>query len=513
MNSFIHSSEGIIAIIVIAIMLAYIMISLAISRKRDAIRQFSFFSVQIVIILLITFAFCVIFYIKEVYDRYITIPKSGLASVELSLVDMQANTLAISALVVTLAGIVLTILTIYKEKKAEINNNLVEESIIKLRNAEEAIKGLANIVSIQFVGEKHKECYYDAIQQFIEKSKNSVDGAFYTHFRVALISITSYMLSAQHNEINSVKEYDVIISAAEEIINNSDASNIDAQFAYLEALHALYQKIKYSIQKQPTSAEPDIKKALKYLKRVSGSIDDSFGHIANLYGLIYLWSGIAELRTQKDKDGINHLNHSLMYFEDALEKSPNKYEFYNHKAVALQQIYDVTGNSDTHEELINTYQKIYDLKPDYYKAHLNHAGMIIRDVRKELGLANLNTFPNYWEWIEQEHNNIDFERVLEQIKEAKEKLEKVQRLKPDFINGYYKMGEALTIEIVLIAKLKIPNLLFDRVKSAKDNFARARAISNDAIACMYCEYGLYRLIGEIQKASEVQREIATIQKK
>lgn len=185
--------------------------------------------------------------------------------------------------------------------------------------------------------------------------------------------------------------------------------------------------------------------------------------------------------------------------------------------MALQQIYDVSGSSETYDEFVKIYDQIYELNPDYYKAYLNHAGMIIKAVRKKLELGNLDTFPDYKGWVEQEQPNIDsatYDDALSQIEEAIVKLKKVQKLKPDFINGYYKMGEAVTIKIMLMNKLEKPveqkNL---EKKTAEESFSRARAISEDAIACKYCEYAFYQLIGDNDRAEKIKEEIAAAHRK
>ena len=121
----------------------------------------SLVGVYVVIIVLVLFAVFALFLVDKRYDNYMNMlaqsPRTD--PVEVSVLDMQANTLTISTLVVTIAGIVLTVLTIYKERKAEISKKALDESIAKIQQAEDAIKSLSNIVSLTFVGEKQRECY------------------------------------------------------------------------------------------------------------------------------------------------------------------------------------------------------------------------------------------------------------------------------------------------------------------------------------------------------------------
>lgn len=102
--------------------LLLVMIISILCRKNNSLQTWwaknkSFLHIDFVVILLLAFSVYVVSYIKNNYDRYASIPNDGISAIEFSLVDMQANTLAICALVVTLASIILTILTIYKEKR------------------------------------------------------------------------------------------------------------------------------------------------------------------------------------------------------------------------------------------------------------------------------------------------------------------------------------------------------------------------------------------------------------
>ena len=315
--------------------------------------------------IVLIFFIVVICRIDRLYSRYSNLPRNELTDIEITLADMQANTMVICTLAVTTAGLVLTLLTLYKERKNEINERVIQDNIRKIAEAEEAIKGLSNIVSITFVNEKQREVYYDVAKQFV--NNNDKTSTFYNHFRIALISITDYILDSKKDEINNIKEYDLIISAAKEIINNSDDLSIEAQFAYLEALHALYQKIKHTVQLNPANTADDIKLAHYYLRKVSGSIDDTFGHISNLTGLIELWTGIALIRNKEKDKGKRSLEKSLINFDDAIIKNTSKLEFYNHKSVALQQLYDITHEDRIHDELIEIYEFVIGKSRAYFQ--------------------------------------------------------------------------------------------------------------------------------------------------
>ena len=479
------------------------------SYKKYFYRTISMSAVYAVVFVVLIFFIVVICRIDRLYSRYSNLPRNELTDIEITLADMQANTMVICTLAVTTAGLVLTLLTLYKERKNEINERVIQDNIRKIAEAEEAIKGLSNIVSITFVNEKQREVYYDVAKQFV--NNNDKTSTFYNHFRIALISITDYILDSKKDEINNIKEYDLIISAAKEIINNSDDLSIEAQFAYLEALHALYQKIKHTVQLNPANTADDIKLAHYYLRKVSGSIDDTFGHISNLTGLIELWTGIALIRNKEKDKGKRSLEKSLINFDDAIIKNTSKLEFYNHKSVALQQLYDITHEDRIHDELIEIYEFVIGKSRKYYKTYLNYAGTIIRDIKYEMGLQMLDSFPDFSKYMRNQEDEY-YKMLCTKIDNAIDKLTNVQAIAPDFINGYYKMIEALTIKILLLRILGDSNVL-PLIENVRRNIYKAHGISTISIPCLYCEYAFHMLIGEVATAESIKMHILNIKGK
>lgn len=508
-----QNSLAVIGVLVVLVFLLIIkeIISFAITRRRvykkylARMKSVSMTGIYIVTIILSILSVYIIHHINSLRERYSQLSMDQLSGVEITLADMQANTLTICAIVLTITTIIISLLMLYKERKSEINERRIDENIKEIEDAEEAIKKLSNIVSMTFVGEKQRECYYDAVNQIIESNREN--SPFYNHFLIAKMSMISNYVDSRDDEINLNSVYTQLIATADEILSRDDVTEIDSQFAYLEALHALYLKIKNSVQTNSKTEEEDIDKAFRYLNRVSGISSDTFGHINNLAGLTYLWVGMAQVRKERIDEGKRNIEHSLAHLNLAIEKNREKIEFHNHKAVALQQLYDLTTDEALNMELMKTYEYILSIRPTYAKANLNYAGTILRNVKREMKLPMLDRFPDFRKYIQ--IPEVDYSKLLNQLDIAKEKLYIAQREAPYFVNNYYKMSEVITVQLVIYSLqhgTPMPGQIVKLVLEAKNCFEKANEISKQSIPCMLCECAFRRFIGEDPIADEIEEK-------
>ena len=392
----------------------------ALSSDKKKLNRESFAGIYITIGILIVFAMLAISYLKVNYDSFKS--ATSVATVDpitASIANMQTATLAISSLVVTLASIIIAILTLYRDRKTELNNQAIDESLKKLAKADSELQALSSIISIQFIDERQRECYYDAIIQYLKEIEDNSDDFLYNRFRVTQLSVMNGMAQNERNPIKQQEQYQTIVEIAEKIINDKKTTTLDKQFSALEILHALYYIIKLKIDQCPDSANYDIDKAKRYTNNRSLFGNDSFGHIANTKGLIHLWSGIAKIRMEKKEKAVYYFKESLKYFNEALYINPNKKEFLNHKGVALQQLYDIEPSEKTKLELGNTLELISSLSPQYGKGQLNYASFMVRELRNMLGLKPLRDFPDYQTKISKEYT---FETLNKYALAAKNKI-------------------------------------------------------------------------------------------
>lgn len=493
----------IICLFVLIFIILFFQITSFFRRFRKKTINRSTLSISFPIILLIIFSCFVLMYIKTNYDAYKkAIENNSISVVELSVVDMQASTLAISALVVTLASIILTILTLYHEKRNEENKKDIEKSVQKIKQTETELRTLASLTSIQFIDERQRECYFDAIQQYIESKQDISENFLYAHFRIAYMNIIDGLSKNETNRELQLEHNNSIVMIAREILTSESSITLEKEIALLGMLHSLYQIIRLKIDTCPSSARDDIRLAMSYMKRVSTASIDSYGHIANIKGLINMWSGIAMARTGENRQAIQYLKKSLPFFDAALDKSPNKIEFLNHKAVALQQLYDqnkILNDESIKEQLLAILDRMLSINPQYPKALLNKASLIVREIRKELSLPPLSMFPDYSK-VKLSITSSKYSEVKKMAQQAEELLDKLQKIHPMMINVHYKMGELLTLSIVLI---KHKNQNYNKEKNkAVISFNKARELNPNHLSYLYCRYAFSSLFPDEMKKEQ-----------
>lgn len=384
-----------------------------------------------------------------------------------NLISMQANTLSVTVTIVTISCIIISVLTIYRERKTEVNNQKVEDSLKMLEKTESVIQEIAAISSVLLLNGSQKEFLLSIVKEEIGKqsfSKENTDIAT-AHFQMILLNL---ILGDQHympKNMSEIKKYDIIISCANEIIENEKSTNLSISFAYVERAHAAFQKLKTSTDTDDIEQiKKNIKTADDYV-RCLNKITDTSGNINNLHGLVELWSGIAKIRinnmqkTESKKiqsECLNHFNAALNYFDKAIYNNENKKEFLNHKIVTLLRISDVVNGSVRSKALkickaIKICKKINKIDSNYLKAYINHADAVARKIRLKLnGKYVWNADIQHKEFNFLEINPIlkgkyTETKLLMSIRkyrdEALEAIQKAIAIDPCFANSYYKRVE------------------------------------------------------------------------
>lgn len=407
MNVYIITS---IVLVSIFLVLGIILHSIHIKRLN---KDGSFIVVEIIFILLIILGMLIIREVADYYEKTVSVDSdSQQNSQEVSsedkddsvlinsLVEMQANTLSVTAIIITISSIIISALTIYRERKTEINSEKVDQSIKMLDNTNKMIQELAAISSIMLLNNKQQEVFISIIKQEVEKlgKTSEYSNVAYSHFHMILMDMTLfnqyYMIGKEHG----YSEYDEIIQNAKKIIENEESTQLSINFAYIERVHAAYQKLKNSTEDMNTEekmkrVQKNISDAHEYLKDLKKlHIEDFNGHIANLTGLIELWTGIAKIRMYENNDNRaykeeseNHYNEARKCFEYALTKNPYKIEFKNHMIVTLLRLSDVAKNENDKNIYLDKAKKICeeinDKHPSYIKSRINLADTIARQIR------------------------------------------------------------------------------------------------------------------------------------
>lgn len=252
-----------------------------------------------------------------------------------NLISMQANTLSVTVTIVTISCIIISILTIYREKKAEINNQKVEDSLKKLEKTESIIQEIAAISSALLLNDNQKDFFISIFKDEVERmslNKKPQDIAT-AHFQMIMLNIILNDQYYMPKNIEETNKYDMIINSANKIIESEDATHLSVSLAYVERAHAAYQKLKTSTD---TKDVEQIKKNMKHAGDYICSLkkfNDNSGNVLNLKGLIELWTGIAKTRINDitvngkqytPEECLEHYTIAFNYFENAIKKMSTK---------------------------------------------------------------------------------------------------------------------------------------------------------------------------------------------
>lgn len=377
-----------------------------------------------------------------------------------NLISMQANTLSVTVMIVTISCIIISILTIYREKKAEINNQKVEDSLKKLEKTESIIQEIAAISSVLLLKDNQKDFFISIFKDEVERislSKEPQDIAI-AHFQMIMLNI---ILNDQFYMIKNDKDaakYDIIISSANKIIESKDATHLSVSLAYVERAHAAYQKLKTSSDtKDVEQIKMNVKCANDYIRNLS-IINDYSGNVLNLKGLIHLWTGIAMARINEitiygeqntPSDCLNHYSQALYFFDKAVEINKHKKEFKNHQVVALLRISDVCQDDSQKTRDLDIAKKIcknlFKESPNYIKPYINYADAIARILRIKLKPAMcwnekagryIYSYTNF-----QIEDDVNQEEIKALRADALSKLKQAIEIESGFANSYYKRTE------------------------------------------------------------------------
>lgn len=146
----------------------------------------------------------------------------------------------------------------------------------------------------------------------------------------------------------------------------------------------------------------------------------------------------------------------------------------------------------------------------YYKTNLNYASTLIRSVKKKARMAMLDQFPDFSNLRQADDlGTNDYDAMMADLITSKDILRKNIEIAPRFINNYYKLGEALTVQYA-VQKYCSEYLKEDEKtleEEAVKAFECAKEISNESIPCKLCECAFYRTIGNAEKADPLEAEV------
>ena len=492
MFNIISNLFAIIGVPILFILVFYILCKL----KKKQINLSTGDSLYIFIIVLTIFISCIICFIigykmLKIETNAEQLPPEN--QVLNDIINQQSITLAVTTLSATLAGVVNSVISVFRDKKIQKDEEQITKLRLSIEAMESAVKTISSISAIQILEAKDSEYFYDLITQYIEDTSGN------NYSKLALLSLKSSI--SKRNIVGLDQEiscYTEIIDIASQIIKDSDNS-IDKHFALLESTNALYKRARINLYtKDATDDLLLAKKQMNALQKLNPI--DTYGHVYNLHGLVHFWtSKIAS---------VNERNSELMsaksYFELALKKYPDKVEYLNHLGVTYINLFELQGKEEDKDEAIKTFKRIIEINPNYSKAYTNYAHILLDQFKKS---ANISDSIGFSKSI---NNKLTQEIVNEAnmlLDNAENKLKKAINLAPNFIDNYYKYGALLTYKYY-IEKNQNPDFCNETIQKNIDNyFKKADKIITGATKTLVYKRNFHELIGEIETAKKINDDL------
>lgn len=475
--------------------------------------NFNSISILIVVLLLVIAGIVISGYIYSDLSAYQTLREGVTESdVEIRLADMQSHTLAITALCVTIASIIISVLSLFRENRLMASQQKLEESQRHVLQLEDTMRTLLNVTAVYYLSSDEKDYYFDIVQNYLNGEDKSEQNRV---FRLALLNMSAQICERNSDYDELLLFYDKTISEAEEIVSNSKYLTTDIQFAYMELLTAYYQRAKQKVKRNPNGSKEDLQEALNFLEKYSLiNSEDTFGNINHMFGLLKLWRVLSDPPQEiaQNNYSMRMLDESIEHFSRAINKSANKGVFYNDRSVAYLKKYDVKKDNDYEKKAHDDLEKALHLA-DSKHADLNWGSYYIKLIQHHLNLVDLPFSLNYL--LDHKAEAYDFEKMHDCVKEAEKHFKAAIEKDATFPNNFYKMAE-LRIYQILILKLQyscdsdelenIKATIDAYCKEIETHLAKADSIHKNLLGTLYCRRNYYELI-DIEKAFRINEII------
>ena len=407
------------------------------------------------------------------------------------IVQQQNTTLTTATLSIMIVTLTSTIITIFREKKIQKDNDKIERMSKNIDLIDNQIRALCSISSIQILEEKDSESYYDLITQYIDESRVS------DYSKLALLSLKAKLLqSTTFGKEEEVICYDKIIEIANRI-EESNAPVIDKQFILIESINALYKKARIKLY-EGNSIE-NLKHIQKRIKKLTDlNPRDTFGQINNLSGLIHFWKAKSLEGDEKEKE----LQSAKEDFNNAIIKMPNKKEYLNHLGITYIELNSLNDGRAYEKKAIKLYNEIITQYPDYSKAFTNLSHIYTDSFLSDLGIMPDMPLSYYLSKI----SNIST-KTKKKLKKAIKYSKKAHHLAPNFIDNYFRLGALKTYEY-LIQLIKNKYYNNSRIKSEIEGyFDKADRIIDSANKTQVFRRNYYELTGDIKRAEAINDKL------
>ena len=381
-----------------------------------------------------------------------------------ALISQQSNTLAIVAIAATWLSILIAIISIYQNRKLKDDSKAIEKNIREIERYKKLVSNILSLLTIRLFNDVYT---FRASAILLEELRRSVpQDDIEQSVMLHLVELSEYEsdLPACENNQELIKAYEGMYAAALQILEAKPSSFSLSHFAYIKAIFSQYRIVRIIEPEHPENALSRIDDCFNLIKelddscfqlqRIYGSLDESYGHMENLHGLVYLWYVRIHAHVDKEsysmKEQQKMLRNAVDSFARAIEqgvhrKMPDQelVKFHNHRIAALlnllfkwqeeyskKKIDESAGNKrdSLYSELEKAFSEVKSLKmPDNYpKISVNYANYITTRMKIDYNKESLSDLLHE---LKKEDKN--------KLEDALDRLEKLIENKSTFVDVFY----------------------------------------------------------------------------
>lgn len=255
------------------------------------------------------------------------------AGLESSIADMQAITLAVTALAVTFLTIIIAILNFFRERKLELERDQVENIQKGHKELLETAGVLTSIQIVQSMQVDYDDSYFDAIDEYLTRNRPTKQTVL---VRIALWNRIAAIAEKNKMQAKQLKCYNMIIKEATKALHSNEWSDIENETLILATLNAYYKHASELKRQNTKAAKAELEEALAFVEKIKSNKDnDTLGYIQHYKGLLYLWSVLGE---EPPEDMKKYLDKAIDYLKASIDLSPTNARFYNDLSVAYMSL-------------------------------------------------------------------------------------------------------------------------------------------------------------------------------
>lgn len=445
------------------------------------------------------------------------------------LLDMQAITLTITGISISLISIISSVLSSKREEKYDKIENSLKESISELQKEKKELSdSLEELKAMQKSLRENSDCLTGLMltdNMFLEKRKERLlcdfasksESFFEKYFYIRTLH-KNY--SANASEDTKIHWYNSIIEQGENLLNDINKQNLSNSFAktqkYLMLImisDAYFFLAESNIINTRMCDEDTLigyfDKAEKYFSNAEDLYPDEDGYIANGRGLFAYWKYKYYLSKKEKKIGL--LDDSISFYEKAIQNNPLRPQYYNNKGVSYLQKAKLEENGDENLDCAGKcFREALRLDSRASKASINLGDIAITKIRCAINaqediliLQGLDIDPSL------------YSKITENYKTGKRNLDNAISIEPHFVNSYYKKAQLICYFMLFMKKTN--QLKADEEKTLCEEiemlFDDCKEINPNTKGTYYIKRLYYDVLNDFNKAQEVNNDIKKFNEK